>query len=123
MENNVLAFNQSLADGELVDVSAIAADLGYEWPVGLAKAVHTAIARQAEAGVDDGVWELLFAARLQAQEAARANASATELDVSAVVGRRRGQGVLVHAHMVVGVDEASKTPCVVFLKPAFLEKE
>lgn len=122
MENNVLAYNRALAQGDLVDASAIGRDVGFEWPVALAKAVHTAVVRQSGGNVEDGLWDLLFAARIQLQEFARNHASAAELDIRGVVGIRRGQGALVHAHLVVGEDEETKQPCIVLTKPAFLEK-
>jgi hypothetical protein len=122
MENNVLAFNQALAAGELVAVDDVAKDVGFAWPVGVAKAVYGAVNKQSAGNVADGLWELLFAARIQAMEAARTNADLSELPVSAVVGVRRGQGVTVYAQLLVGIDESTQEPCVVLLKPPFLEK-
>lgn len=120
-ENNVLAFQSALAAGELIDASALGLDAGLGWPVGVHKAVHAAVARIANGKTDDALWELLFASRLQAQELSRKDPDASEAPVQAVVGIRRGMGAVVHAQMVVGVDEASQAPCIVFLKPAFLE--
>jgi hypothetical protein len=122
MQNNVLAFNQALSAGELIDASLIGADVGLGWPVGVHKAVHAAVARIARDRTDDALWELLFAARLQAQELARKDEEASEVAVHAVVGIKRGMGAVVHAQMVVGVDEHSQAPCIVLLKPAFLEQ-
>ena len=122
MDNNVLAYTQALADGELLDVSELGRDVGFEWPVSIAKAVHTAVARQAGDRVEEGLWQLLFSARLQAVEFAKANGAATELEVHAVVGARRGQGIVVRAQLVVGVDDETNRPCIVLVKPASLEK-
>lgn len=121
INNNVLAFNSALSAGELIDASTLGADVGLGWPVGVHKAVHAAVARISNGKTEDALWELLFEARLQAQELALKDPDASELAVHAVVGIRRGMGALVHAQMVVGVDETSKSPCIVLLKPAFLE--
>ncbi len=122
MENTVLAFTQAKTEGELIDVSEIAQDAGFAWPVAVDKAVHAALSRQSEGGVEVGLWELLFAAQLQAHEAAKTNADASELEVSAVVGRRRGQGVIFRANMVIGIDETNERPCIVLLKPTSAEQ-
>lgn len=119
--NNVLAFSTALSAGELIDASILGADAGFGWQVGIHKAVLAAVARLAHGKTDDALWELLFEARLQAQELARKDPDASEVAVHAVVGIRRGMGAVVHAQMVVGIDETSKNPCIVFLKPAFLE--
>jgi hypothetical protein len=121
INNNVLAFSSAVTAGELIDASKLAADAGLGWPVGVHKAVFAAVSRIANGKTDDALWELLFAASIQAQELARKDPDASEVTVQAVVGIRRGMGAVVHAQMVVGVDEISKTPCIVFLKPAFLE--
>jgi len=123
MQNNVLAFTQALSAGELIDATSLAADAGIGWPVGVHKAVHAAVARIAQGNTDDALWELLFAARIQAREMARKDADASEVAVQAVVGIRRGKGAVVHVQMVVGLDEETQTPCIVFLKPAFLEQQ
>lgn len=121
INNNVLAFNTALSAGELIDASVLGVDVGLGWPVGVHKAVLAAVARISNGKTDDALWELLFEARLQAQELARKDPDASEIAVHAVVGIRRGMGAVVHAQMVVGVDETSKSPCIVLLKPAFLE--
>jgi hypothetical protein len=122
MQNTVLAFTQAKADGDLIDVSDIASEAGFEWPVAVDKAVHAAVSRQADQGLENGLWELLFAARLQAIEFAKTDEAATELEISAVVGRRRGQGVIVRAQLMVGIDEADQCPCVVLLRPPSLDQ-
>lgn len=122
MQNNVLAFHQALSAGELIDASVLGADAGLGWPVGIHKAVHAAVARLSHGRTEDALWELLFAARLQAQELARKDEEASEVAVHAVVGIKRGMGAVVHAQMVVGIDEEAHTPCIVLLKPAFLEQ-
>lgn len=116
--NNILSFSQSITNGELIDVSSSAEDAGFAWPVALAKPVYSALSRQCPGeAFGEGLWELLFAAWLQAQEAAKASNTATEVAVNAVVARRRGQGVVLKAQLVVGVDEQSQRPCIVLLKP------
>ncbi len=117
MDNNVIAFSRAIASGEILDVSLMAKDAGFTWPVGVTKAVHAALTHQTAGSVEDGFWALFFAASIQAKERAMVQAEASELEVSAVVGVRRGQGIVFRALMVLGVDEDKQMPCIVFDAP------
>ena len=97
---------QAIADGVLLDVTTIAQEAGFRYPVALAAAWAKCVAWRVGAGAGQSevgrLWDLLFMARLAARQGA---GSTLQFSVRVVLDGRRAASE-VWLKMVVGPGDA-----------------